>query len=314
MRALFSCALLVASAALANPAVLLQPSVGTVTRVVLSGRVLKSTPSKGTSVVSKNLRLLASNNWVGASVEVSFGGQSATVVSGHDGDFEVTLEPPPGQAFEVGLGSAAAHVRGASTSAIVDVLSPDAPFFVVSDFDDTLAVTNVLDTGKLLKASLAQDEASQPVVAGMVEFYSCLKQGNTPRPAFMLVSGSPIQYLERVRGFLLLHGFPVFGIALRDLGPKTLSNYKQPVIRALLKNLPNKVVLVGDSGEHDPEVYRQLRDEYPGRVTAIYIRDAGRSEDSKRFEGMVLFKQPKDALADAITRGLAKPGCTGDNP
>ena len=45
---------------------------------------------------------------------------------------------------------------------------------------------------------------------------------------------------------------------------------------ALYKDLP--FVLIGDSGQHDPEVYRQIVDEYPGRVTAVYIRNVSRDE------------------------------------
>lgn len=306
--------LLLAVPAWAEPAVLLQPTLGTPSRVTLSGRVLKSAPSKGTSVVERNLRLLASNNWEGASVEVAFGGKRTTVTSGHDGDFEATLEAAAGAPFEVGLSSASAHVRGATASALVDVVAPAAPFVVISDFDDTLAVTDVVHPRGLLTASLGQDEQTQPVVPGMAGFYRCLRVGHAARPAFMLVSGSPLQYLERVRAFLKRHGFPPFGIALRDLGPATLRDYKQPVIRALLRALPNPVVLVGDSGEHDPEVYQQLRDEFPGRVAAIYIRNAGHTDAPKRFEGMLLFDEPAQALADAVSRGLAKADCKLEQP
>jgi phosphatidate phosphatase APP1 len=33
------------------------------------------------------------------------------------------------------------------------------------------------------------------------------------------------------------------------------------------------VVLVGDSGERDPEIYRAVVLRHPGRVLAIYVRD-----------------------------------------
>ena len=76
-----------------------------------------------------------------------------------------------------------------------------------------------------------------------------------------------------------------------------------------MKEVPNDVVLIGDSGEHDPEVYAQMRAEFPGRVKAIYIRNAGHAEDVKRFAGMLLFKHPREAALDAVTRGLASPEC-----
>lgn len=299
-----------ATVAAAEPMVLLFPAVGTPARVTLSGRVLKHKPSQGSSTVSKNLRWLTTSNWEGAKVELRYAGRSATVTSGHDGNFEATLDAEAGKPFEIGLATAEAHVMGAAVGiATVDVLSPEAPFFVISDFDDTLAITNVVNKAGLLDAALAKDESTQPVVEGMPAFYDCLKSDKPQRPAFALVSGSPVQYVHRVTSFLSKHGFPVFGIYLRDLGPKTLSDYKQPVIRALLKSVPNKVVLVGDSGEHDPEVYRQIREEFPGRVLAVYVRNAGRAEDTKRFTDMVLFARPGEAAADAVAKGLASSAC-----
>lgn len=296
--------------AYAEPAVLLFPAVGTPGQVTLSGRVLKHAPGAGSSTFSKNLRRLSTSNWEGAPVEVRYAGLSAAVKSGHDGNFSVTLSPADGARFEVGYGTAEAHVSGATTgSAVVQVLAPEAPFFVVSDFDDTLAITNVVKKPALVKAALLEDEASQPPVEGMAAFYGCLAQDKPARPAFALVSGSPVQYLGRIASFLGRHAFPTFGLYLRDLGPNTLSGYKQPVIRELLKTLPQPVVLVGDSGEHDPEVYRELQAEFPGRVKAVYIRNAGKAGDPKRFEGMVLFAHARDAAADAVGRGLASRAC-----
>lgn len=312
MRSLFAIVVLVATASWADAAVLLFPAVGTPAQVTLSGRVLKHAGTGGSSTFSKNLRRLTSSNWEDATVTIRYAGREAEVKSGHDGNFSVTFsgEKTP---FDVGLTTAEANVKGATGSATVDIVDPKASFFVVSDFDDTLAVTNVAAGGtRLIQAALLQDESTQPVVDGMAEFYACLKEDRPARPGFALVSGSPAQYLGRVRQFLTSHGFPVsFGIYLRDFGPNTLSNYKQPVIRSLLKELPNQVVLVGDSGEKDPEVYAQMKSEFPERVMAIYIRNAGHAEDVKRFDGMFLFSNPKDAALDAVTKGLASAECVG---
>jgi phosphatidate phosphatase APP1 len=54
-----------------------------------------------------------------------------------------------------------------------------------------------------------------------------------------------------------------------------------------------------------------MRSEFPDRVKAIYIRNAGHAEDVKRFDGMFLFKNPKDAALDAVTKGLASAACVG---
>ncbi|MFO0594348.1 MAG: phosphatase domain-containing protein [Myxococcaceae bacterium] len=309
MRWLSLGALLLAPVAVARPAVILFPAVGTPGSVTLSGRVLKHAPSSGSSKLEKNLRSLTSSNWVGAAVEVRYAGLALSTTSGHDGNFQVTFSGKD-RPFAVGFDVAEAHVDQAEVgSAAVTIVATTAPFFVVSDFDDTLAVTHVVEGAGMLKAALLDDAKTHPVVEGMSDFYACLEEDQPARPGFALVSGSPAQYVFRVREFLSLHHFPTFGIYLRDLGPSTLSNYKQPVIRALMKELPNDAVMVGDSGEHDPEVYAQMRDEFPGRVKAIYIRDAGHADDAKRFEGMVLFKEPREAVLDALSKGLVSKAC-----
>jgi phosphatidate phosphatase APP1 len=167
----------------------------------------------------------------------------------------------------------------------------------------------VLDHKALATAALLQDENTQPVVPGMAAFYGCLREVKPEHPVFALVSGTPAQYEPRVRGFLEKNGFGPFGLYLRDLGPNALSGYKQPVIRKLLQSIPQPVVLVGDSSESDPEVYREIAGEFPGRVRAIYIRDAGRAGDAARFKDMVLFKEPGAAAKDAVARGLASKAC-----
>jgi phosphatidate phosphatase APP1 len=300
------------SSAWASPFVLLFPAVGSPSSVTLSGRVLKHAPSHGSSTLSKNLRWLTTSNWDGAQVEVRYAGRTIDSTSDSGGNFSVTLGSGA-KPFEVGFATAEANVAGAETGvATVQILSPQAPFFVVSDFDDTLAVTNVTQTRRMMKAALLQDHTSQPAVEGMAAFYGCLESGQRAQPAFVLVSGSPAQYLHRIKDFLTAHRFPTFGLSLRDLGPRTLSDYKQPVIRSLLTALPNAVVLVGDSGEHDPEVYAQMRAEFPDRVKAIYIRNAGHAEDRSRFAGMVLFDQAQAAAQDAVSKGLASKACVDD--
>ena len=48
----------------------------------------------------------------------------------------------------------------------------------------------------------------------------------------------------------------------------------------LYRDLP--FVLIGDSGQHDPEVYGRIVAEHPGRVKAVYIRNVSRDGDRIR--------------------------------
>lgn len=303
-------ALLWAAPARAEGQVLLFPAVGTPVSVTLSGRVFSEPLGTGSNAVSRNLRSLLAPNWEGAAVQVRYEGQQADVKSGHDGMFEVTFSAPQGKPFPVGLKSAEAFVKGATVGvAGVDVISPDAPFFVVSDFDDTLAVSQVTRKRALLKHALAEDGDTQPLVEGMPQLMRCLREGKTDRPVFALVSGSPVQFVPRVTRFLFKNDFPPFGLYLRDIGPGSLSGYKQPIIRSLLKSVPQPVVLVGDSGEVDPEVYAELRSEFPGRVKTVAIHDVGRLDDRARVKDMLVFKHPRELVPDFVKLGLLTPSC-----
>ena len=293
----------------AGPRVELFPAVGTPRAVVLMGRVVTRAPAADAGPLTRNLERLTSSGQRGVSVELRWAGHAQLVSSGGHGQFSGTFTADA-EPFPAGPQPAEARVEGAEpATATVDVVDPEAPFFVVSDFDDTIAVTHVLQPGKLLETTLWRDEATQPVVDGMPDLYHCLREVSAASPAFALVSGSPVQYAERIASFLERHHFPPLGLYLRELRPSTLSNYKQPHIRALLKALPNPVVLIGDSGEKDPEVYAQMRDEFKERVRRIYIRKAGHDTDPRRFRDMLLFETPAQAARDAVEHGLASSAC-----
>ena len=55
-------------------------------------------------------------------------------------------------------------------------------------------------------------------------------------------------------------------------------------------------VLIGDSGQHDPEVYADLVARYPGRIRAIYIRHVHQGED-------------RDQAIQALADRVAESGC-----
>jgi phosphatidate phosphatase APP1 len=74
--------------------------------------------------------------------------------------------------------------------------------------------------------------------------------------------------------------------------------------------------LIGDSGQHDPEIYSQVVRENPGRVLAVYIRNvSGNARRADEIEGLarevaaagasLLLAQDSSAMAEhAAERGL----------
>jgi phosphatidate phosphatase APP1 len=310
MRALPLCLVacsLCAWAADASPAVLLFPAIGRCDEVTVSGRVLKEIPH-GKHALSRNLRELTAEKWADAPVQLTLEEQTVKQISSSEGDFTATFHFKD-HPLEAGIHLVEARVPGATAKIGVQLLDDAAPFLIISDLDDTLSVTNVLHKDELAKAALLEEGDTQPAVPGMAELYQCLMADKPAKPGIAVVTGTPIQYVPRTLIFLNTNNFPFSGVYPRELSAATLRDYKQPVIRKLFHQLPQKSICVGDSGEQDPEVYAQMRKEFPDRILRIYIHDVGRDEDKSRFDGMFVFKQAREAAQDAVSKGYMTPAC-----
>jgi phosphatidate phosphatase APP1 len=286
-----------------TPALLLPASLGRPDRVWIAGRVLNEAQGEEGPVVARNLRQLAASNRVGAAVEVTFLGRTAQTMSGHDGEFEVSIAAAPGAPFPPGAQPLSVAAGGAKAQGVVHVVPESAPFLLVSDFDDTVAVTRVKSARGLVTAALFEDGDTQPAVPGMDALYRCLA-GRAP---LLFVSGSPIQFAPRIARFLEKNAFPPAALYLRNLGFKTLSGYKEPVLRLLAERFSQPFVLVGDSGEKDPEIYAAFAKQHPGRVMRIYVRRAGDPGPAARYSDALLFSDPAEAIRDAAARSLCAP-------
>ena len=174
---------------------------------------------------------------------------------------------------------------------------------VVSDIDDTIKDSNVLDRRELAANTFARDFRAVP---GMADLYQRWATGSNA--VFHYVSGSPWQLYPALDEFAQHAGFPGGTFHLRQFRLKDRSaveflenrtlEYKLGVIDRLMRLFPDRrFVFVGDSGEMDPEVYAALALRFPGQVVAILIRDVrGESLDSPRF--VKLYKP----LAPSIVR------------
>lgn len=160
---------------------------------------------------------------------------------------------------------------------------------VISDIDDTIKQSNVLDKEALLENTFLRDYQA---VSGMAALYQhWQKQG----AAFHYVTGSPWQLYPPLLDFLLQSGFPKGSFAMRNFRLKDSSlidflssaeEYKIATINELLQRYPKRrFILVGDSGEKDPEVYGQITRQHPGMIAAIYIHNVtGESRESARLK------------------------------
>lgn len=159
---------------------------------------------------------------------------------------------------------------------------------VISDIDDTVKITHVTDFEKLIDHTLYKDFIAVP---GMAELY---KQWSSQQVAIHFVSSSPWQLYSPLVEFVDHKNFPwaTFNLKLVRFRDKTVMNLfksgtetKPREIEPILKRYPKrKFILVGDSGEQDPEVYAGIMYRHPAQIIKIFIRNTGNAlADDSRF-------------------------------
>jgi phosphatidate phosphatase APP1 len=226
-----------------------------------------------------------SDEVAGALVAVRAGGAEVRVRSNAEGYFDVTLElPAPLDDPRVWepvdlrlLEPAAAHGIGHATG---HVLVPrGAQYAVISDLDDTVLHSNATSLWQMARLTLLHNAHTRLPFEGVAGFYQALQRGRDGEaynPVFY-VSNSPWNLYDLLEDFLDVHGIPRGPMFLRDWSLRSLKGgetHKLAAIQTLLDTYPDlEVVLVGDSGERDPEIYRQVALRHPGRVLAVYVRD-----------------------------------------
>jgi hypothetical protein len=158
---------------------------------------------------------------------------------------------------------------------------------VISDVDDTTKHTEVWSRRALLVNTFLREFQS---VEGMAERY---QEWSRHGATFHYVTSSPWQLYEPLAELHSRCGFPAGTFHLRTyrahqqvlrrllLWPRFA---KHQVITRLIRTFPRrKFVLVGDSGEFDPEIYGAIARRFRQQVSAIYIRMVpGRRWSSRR--------------------------------
>lgn len=160
---------------------------------------------------------------------------------------------------------------------------------VISDIDDTIKETGVGCRSTLLQNTFLRDFRE---VAGMAERYRQWAGGGAE---FHYVSSSPWQLYLPLENWRLQSRLPEGTFHLRKfhLGDHMLRKLlrirrqgKARVMRDLMRQFPRRrFVLVGDSAEHDPEIYGALARRFPRQVGAIFLRDlSSRPLDDERLQ------------------------------
>ncbi|WP_018260018.1 App1 family protein [Methylobacterium sp. WSM2598] len=229
----------------------------------------------------------------GLAVEARFGGSAARAVTDRDGYFRIHLCPRP-----PGPGEGAWHpvsIRLASDPPVeargeVFIPPPRCRFVVISDIDDTVMHTGVANKLKMLWRLFVADATRRVAFPGVAALYRALHAGagGAEQNPMLYVSRAPWGIYDMLSEFFRLHDIPVgpvlflreWGLSWRHPLPRRAEDHKAELIRrmlALYRDLP--FVLIGDSGQHDPEVYAGIVHAHPGRVLAVYIRNVSRAPE-----------------------------------
>jgi len=254
----------------------------TPTSVILRGRVLSRKLKKPVEDVEADASLWTNfkamialfNTREISGISITCQGQETR--SDEEGYFELIL---PRNQNETGWIKHTVRFGDADSRADLTTLlpAPNAEFGIISDIDDTLIKTEAWSLSRNLWNSLTGNAHSRYVFPDAIELIQTLhKQIN---PVFY-VSSSPWN----------LHGFltEIFDRAGLVRGPKFLrilgiseskfitgkrGHHKGTAIDEILAANPKlSFILMGDTGQHDAEVYHGVLLRHPGRIRQIILR------------------------------------------
>ncbi|MBF0106692.1 MAG: DUF2183 domain-containing protein [Deltaproteobacteria bacterium] len=202
---------------------------------------------------------------------------------------EIAAQPLP---INIVLGDDRRHFGGEAQ------YIPSAGASVISDIDDTIKVSHVTDKRELIQNTFFREFKPAP---GMALLYQKLKAKGY---YFHYVSASPWQLFEPLYKFFKREGFPPALYYLKDVRLKDTSvlnlfsqtlSWKIDIIEGILKQFPgHHFILVGDSGEQDPEAYGEISRRYKNQIQAVWIRNVTQeTRDNARF------KKAFDTVPDA---------------
>ena len=270
---------------------------GSAAGVVVRGRVLDDPPAPEAvegegvrSAVRRTLHDFVTDELPDVPLLVCVAGATEEVVTDDEGYFRALLRPDPDtlvSPWTSGTVELAGDYRGViephPTPIEVRVPHPDAKFGILSDIDDTILETGVQRVGRMIRQTITGSAVTRTAFPGAAELYRDLAADANP---VFYVSSSPWNLHSFLLAFLRHRAFPAGPLLLRDLlGGPSGREQKAGRIGEVLDLHPDlDFVLLGDSGEKDPEIYAETVRDHPGRILAVYIREVRLDPGDGRVE------------------------------
>lgn len=225
---------------------------------------------------------------VEAPVTIRFGGREVSARTDRAGLLDLTVT-------DHGLAPGWRHVtlespQAQTVEAAVHIVASTQRFGIISDIDDTILTTNLPRPLTAFWNTFVRAEAERIPVPGMATMYrefvadhvapvdgAGTEQG-VAVPVIYVSTGAwnTAPHLTR---FIRRHGFPQGPMLLTDWGPtnsgwfRSGPEHKREQLRRIARELPHiRWILVGDTGQKDPVLYRDFTEEHPELVRAIVLR------------------------------------------
>lgn len=294
-----------------------------------------SKPQEGQSAWQNTVAMIRrylSNEIEGIKVEVTYMGMSQVVTTDNHGIFRCTFEHASLVTEETWqkafIRLAEPRFAGKEVTGEVLTINGTPQFGVISDVDDTILVSYATRKIMKLRLMLLNNAYTRMPFEGVSAFYYALQRGTKAdvfNPVFY-VSNSEWNLYDLIYEFIQFHRIPKGPLLLREMAiqvwrpwkmKKMNENHKSDAITKIFSMYSGmKFILIGDSGQRDPEVYLNIVREFPGRVLAIYIRDIGIPEKAALIKKisqrvfdelqteMLLVKDTEAAAIHAIEKGF----------
>ena len=241
------------------------------------GRVLLTPPGTRSRDVDsgRGWRRFLSAGMGGVPVSIEVGDECHEVRSARGGYLDVRLP------VDLPSGWAAARLSADGSppcDAPLRIVDEVARFGVVSDIDDTVVITALPRPLLAFWNTFVRREESRRPVPGMAHLYAELLTQDEHAPVIYLSTGA-WNTAPALTNFLHRNGYPPGPLLMTDWGPtaegwfRSGQAHKRTELRRLLEEFPwLEWVLVGDDGQHDPDLYTAAAVGAPGRVRMIAIR------------------------------------------
>ncbi|MFQ4149595.1 phosphatase domain-containing protein [Arthrobacter sp. LAPM80] len=264
-----------------RPTIIAYPCYGSTTWVRVLARVVLTREAPATSEKVRGWRAFTSVPIPQSELEVEIGGV-AHPVRADDGGLvdvvvQVSLEPGRHTVLLRSPGTVPAEAQ-------VLVVAQDATFGIVSDIDDTVMVTALPRPLLAFWNTLVLSERARTPTPGMAVLLDRIVTRHPEAPVLYLSTG-PWNVAPALGRFLARNLYPKGILLLTDWGPtrqrwfRSGREHKRTNLERLAREFPGiRWLLVGDDGQHDPEIYADFARTHAGQTAAIAVRQLSAGE------------------------------------